>query len=41
MIYKTLIILFYFFFFSVVNAEEVFLSLKKDKVNERYGPSIE
>jgi SH3-like domain-containing protein len=41
MIYKTLIILFYFFFFSVVNAEEVFLSLKKDKVNVRYGPSLE
>ena len=41
MIYKTLIILFYFFFFSVVNAEEVFLSLEKDKVNVRYGPSLE
>ena len=27
--------------FSIVNAEEIFLSLKKNKVNVRYGPSLE
>ena len=36
-----LIILFFFSFFSIVAAEEVFLSLKKNKVNVRYGPSFE
>ena len=30
-----------FFFSSTINAEEIFLSLKKDKVNVRYGPSFE
>ena len=30
-----------FFFFSIVAAENIFLYLKKDKVNVRYGPSIE
>ena len=30
-----------FFFSSIINAEEIFLSLKKDKVNVRYGPSFE
>ncbi len=40
--FKTiLIILFFFSFFSIVTAEEVFLSLKKNKVNVRYGPSFE
>ena len=29
------------FFFSPLNAEEIFLSLKKQKVNVRYGPSLE
>ena len=29
------------FVFSIVNAEEIFLSLKKNKVNVRYGPSLE
>ena len=29
------------FFSSIVNAEEIFLSLKKNKVNVRYGPSFE
>ena len=28
-------------FFSVATAEDVFLSLKKNKVNVRYGPSFE
>ena len=41
MINKILIILFCLFFFSIVNAEEIFLSLKKSKVNVRYGPSLE
>ena len=27
--------------FSFVNSEEIFLSLKKNKVNVRYGPSLE
>ncbi len=40
--FKTiLIILFFFSFFSIAIAEEVFLSLKKNKVNVRYGPSFE
>jgi len=34
-------ILFIFFFSFTVNAEEIFLSLKKNKVNVRYGPSFE
>ena len=38
---NTCIILFSFFFFSVCNADEIFLSLKKNKVNVRYGPSFE
>ena len=33
--------LFIFFFSSINNAEEVFYSLKKNKVNVRYGPSFE
>ena len=34
-------ILFVLFFSSVANSEEIFLSLKKSKVNVRYGPSFE
>ena len=30
-----------FFISSIINAEEIFLSLKKDRVNVRYGPSFE
>ena len=41
MIRKILIIIFFSFFFTVVNAEDIFLSLKKNKVNVRYGPSFE
>ena len=37
---KILIVSFYLFFFSIVNAEDNFLSLKKSKVNVRYGPSF-
>ena len=29
------------FFSSISNSKEIFLSLKKDKVNVRYGPSFE
>ena len=38
---KILIIFLSMFVFSIVNAEEIFLSLKKNKVNVRYGPSLE
>ena len=38
LIISTLIFL---FFSSVINADEIFLSLKKNKVNVRYGPSFE
>ena len=41
MIKNILIIIFFSFFFTVVNAEDIFLSLKKNKVNVRYGPSFE
>ena len=40
-ILKNLIILFIFFYSSYANSEEIFLSLKKSKVNVRYGPSFE
>ena len=38
---KILIIFFTLFFFSIAAAEDFFLSLKKNKVNVRYGPSFE
>ena len=41
MIRKIIIIFFSIFFFSNVSAEDVFLSLKKNKVNVRYGPSFD
>jgi len=34
------IIFFYLFFVSIAYAENIFLSLKKNKVNVRYGPSF-
>jgi SH3-like domain-containing protein len=37
---KILIILFYFFL-SIANATDIYLSLKKNKVNVRYGPSFD
>ena len=40
-ILKNLIILFIFFYSSYANSEKIFLSLKKNKVNVRYGPSFE
>ena len=36
-----LIIFFSLFFFPIADAEDIFLSLKKNKVNVRYGPSFE
>ena len=38
---KALFIFFSLFFFSIVNSEEIYLSLKKNKVNVRYGPSFD
>ena len=39
---KLIILIFFSFLFSpIINAEEIFLSLKKDRVNVRYGPSFE
>ena len=38
---KILIIFFSLFFFSITAAENTFFSLKKNKVNVRYGPSFE
>ena len=38
---EILIIIFFSFFFSIAAAQDIFLSLKKDKVNVRYGPSFE
>ena len=38
---QLLLILFSLFLFSLATAEELFLSLKKNKVNVRYGPSFE
>ena len=36
-----ILIFFFYFFFSIANAKEIYLSLKKDKVNVRYGPSFD
>ena len=36
-----LLTLFTLFLSSMINADEIFLSLKKNKVNVRYGPSFE
>tara|TARA_A100000164_G_scaffold376920_1_gene414965 strand:- start:326 stop:784 length:459 start_codon:yes stop_codon:yes gene_type:complete len=38
---KILLFLFFLLCFSVANAEGIFLSLKKNKVNVRYGPSFD
>ena len=38
---QIIIFLFIILFNSTLNAEEIFLSLKKDKVNVRYGPSFD
>ena len=36
-----ILMIFFYFFLSIVKAEEIYLSLKKNKVNVRYGPSFE
>ena len=41
MLKQSIIVFFSLFFFSVASAENIFLSLKKNKVNVRYGPSLE
>ena len=41
MFYRIFIIITSFIFFSTALSEEVFLSLKKNKVNVRYGPGFE
>ncbi len=39
---KLIIFIFFIFLFSsIINAEEIFLSLKKNRVNVRYGPSFD
>ena len=40
--FKQFVIFFFsLFFFSIAIADSIFLSLKKNKVNVRYGPSLE
>ena len=36
-----ILIIFFYFFLSIANAKDIYLSLKKDKVNVRYGPSFD
>ena len=36
-----ILIIFFYLFFSIANAKDIYLSLKKDKVNVRYGPSFD
>ena len=39
---KIIILIIIFLFFSpIIRADEIFLSLKKNKVNVRYGPSFD
>ena len=38
---KNIIIVIFLFFFTPLNSSEIFISLKKEKVNVRYGPSFE
>ena len=38
---KFLIFVFSLFYFSIATAEDVYLSLKKNKVNVRYGPGFD
>ena len=39
--YIKILIIFICSFLSIANAKDIYLSLKKDKVNVRYGPSFE
>ena len=36
-----LLIIFFYFLLSTANSKDIYLSLKKDKVNVRYGPSFD
>ena len=36
-----ILIIFFYFFLSIANATDIYLSLKKNKVNVRYGPSFD
>ena len=36
-----LVIIFFYFLLSTANSKDIYLSLKKDKVNVRYGPSFD
>ena len=38
---RLIVFLFSLFSFSTISANDIFLSLKKNKVNVRYGPSFE
>ena len=38
---KSIVIILFLLFSSTVESNEIFLSLKKDKVNVRYGPSFD
>ena len=39
--FNKIVIIFLLFFIPIAASEEIFLSLKKNKVNVRYGPSFE
>ena len=41
LIFKKIFIGFFLFFMSTAKAEDIYLSLKKNKVNVRYGPSFD
>ena len=36
-----ILIIFFYFFLSIAKSEEIYLSLKKNKVNVRYGPGFD
>ena len=36
-----ILIIFFYFFLSIAKSEEIYFSLKKNKVNVRYGPSFD
>ena len=36
-----ILIIFFYFLLSIANSKDIYLSLKKDKVNVRYGPSFD
>ena len=40
-IFIKILIIFFYLFLSIANANDIYLSLKKNKVNVRYGPSFD